>query len=46
MEAGFLFLGMAVGVVIGLQYYKHQILHRKNPRVIKEVKGWIEEAER
>ncbi len=46
MEAGFLFLGMACGVVIGLQYYKFQITKKKNLKVIEEVKGWLKQAER
>lgn len=33
------FLG--VGVVIGLQYYKYQIVKRKNAKVIEQVKEWI-----
>lgn len=35
------FLGVGVGVVIGLQYYKYQIVKRKNAKVIEQVKEWI-----
>lgn len=45
MEAGFWFLGMACGVIIGLQYHKYQITKKKNPKVIEKVKKWIKEAE-
>lgn len=41
-----IFLGMAIGVVIGQQYYKHQIVDKKNKKVIKQVKEWIVEAEK
>lgn len=46
MEYGFLFLGMACGIIIGLQYYKYQITKKRNPKVIEEVKKWIKESER
>lgn len=41
-----IFLGTVIGVVIGQQYYKHQILKKKNKKVIEQVKEWIEEAEK
>lgn len=40
-----IFLGMVIGVVIGLQYYKHQIVKKKNKKVIEQVKKWIAEAD-
>ena len=45
MEAVFIFLGMVIGIVIGQQYYKHQIVKKKNKKVISQVKEWLEEAE-
>lgn len=41
-----IFLGMAIGVVIGQQYYKHQIVNKKNKKVIEQVKEWIADAEK
>ena len=41
-----IFLGMAIGVVIGQQYYKYQIVKRKNEKVIAQVKEWLTEAEK
>ena len=41
-----IFLGMAIGVVIGQQYYKHQIVKKKNKKVIEQVKEWIADAEK
>ena len=46
MEALYIFLGMAIGVVIGQQYYKHQIVRKKNKKVIWQVKEWIAESEK
>ena len=46
METAFYFLGMLVGIVIGQQYYKHQIVRKKNKKLIKQVKKWIAEAEK
>lgn len=46
MEALYIFLGMAIGVVIGQQYYKHQIVRKKNKKVIRQVKEWIAESEK
>jgi len=45
MEILNIFLGMAIGIVIGQQYYKHQIVKKKNKKVIEKVKKWITEAE-
>ncbi|MBQ3200162.1 MAG: hypothetical protein IJB67_07355 [Firmicutes bacterium] len=41
----YLLFGMAIGVTIGRQYYKHQIVRKHNPKVLAEVKGWLAEAE-
>ena len=46
METLYIFLGMAIGVVIGQQYYKHQIVKKKNKKIIEHVKEWIAEAEK
>lgn len=46
MEVAYMFFGMAMGVVIGQQYYKHQIVKRKNKKVIAQVKEWLAEAEK
>ena len=46
MEILNIFLGMAIGVVIGQQYYKHQIVKNKNKKVIEQVKEWIADAEK
>ncbi len=46
MEALYIFMGIAIGVVIGQQYYKHQILKKKNKKVIEQVKKWIIDAEK
>lgn len=37
LAVGFLFLGMATGFVIGMQYIPHQ-LKKRNPKIIKQVK--------
>lgn len=39
------FLGMAVGISIGRRYYKHQIVKKRNPNVIAEVRDWLRRAE-
>lgn len=46
MAAVYIFLGIAIGVVIGQQYYKHQIVKKKNKKVIEQVKEWILESEK
>ena len=46
MAVVYIFLGMTIGVVIGQQYYKHQIVNKKNKKVIKQVKEWILESEK
>ena len=46
MEILNIFLGMAIGVVIGQQYYKHQIVKKKNKKVIEQVKEWIADVEK
>ena len=46
MTAAYLLFGMAIGVVIGMQYHKHQIVRKRNPKVMAEVKSWLAEAER
>jgi len=46
MAVGYLLFGMAIGVVIGKQYYKHQIVNKKNPKVIEQVQEWIAESEK
>ncbi len=45
MAYAFLLFGMAIGVSIGMQYYKYQIIKKKNPEVIAQVKEWLKEAE-
>lgn len=40
METGLLFLGMATGFIIGIQYIPHQ-LKKKNPKVIKQVQDLL-----
>ena len=46
METLYIFLGIAIGAIIGQQYYKHQILKKKNKKVIEQVKEWIAEIEK
>ena len=46
MEAVYLFLGMSIGVIIGQEYYKYQIIKKKNKKVIADIKEWLAEAER
>ncbi|MBQ2931783.1 MAG: hypothetical protein IJE62_02930 [Clostridia bacterium] len=46
MEAINIFLGIAIGVVIGQQYYKYQIVKKKNKKVIEQVKKWITDSEK
>ena len=46
MAIAYLLFGMAIGVTIGRQYYKHQIMREHNPKVMAEVKSWLAEAER
>lgn len=45
MISAYIFLGMAIGIVIGMQYYKYQILKKKNKKIINQVKSWISLAE-
>ncbi len=44
MEAGYIFLGIAIGIVIGQQYFQFRI-KRKNTKVIDKIKAWIDTAE-
>ena len=46
MAVAYMLFGMAIGVVIGQQYYKHQIVDKKNKKVIEQVKEWIADAEK
>ncbi len=46
MTAAYLLFGMSLGVIIGMQYYKHQIVRKRNPKVMAEVKSWLAEAEK
>ncbi len=46
MEGAFFLFGIAVGIAIGQQYYKHQIVKRKNKKIIEQIKKWIAEAEK
>lgn len=46
MEVAYMLFGMAIGTVIGQQYYKHQIIKEKNKKVIAQVKEWLAEAEK
>ena len=46
MEAINIFIGIAIGVVIGQQYYKYQIVKKKNQKVIEQVKKWIFDSEK
>ena len=41
-----MFFGMAIGVVIGQQFYKYQIVKKKNRKIIQKVKEWISLAEK
>ena len=45
MSAAYILLGMAIGIVVGMQFYKYQILKKKNKKVIDQVKEWIMIAE-
>lgn len=45
MEVAFLFFGMAIGICIGMQYHKYQIIKKKNPKIIEEVKNWLKEVD-
>lgn len=45
MEVAYILFGMAIGAVIGQQYYKHQIIKKKNKKVIAQVKAWLAAAE-
>ena len=45
MSAAYILLGMAIGIVVGMQFYKYQILKKKNKKVIDQVKEWIIIAE-
>lgn len=46
MEAINIFIGIAIGVVIGQQYYKYQIVKKKNKKVIEQVEKWIADSEK
>lgn len=46
MEYAFLLFGMAIGIVIGMQYHRFQVVKKKNPKVIAAVRKWLEESER
>ena len=46
MEAINIFIGIAIGVVIGQQYYKYQIVKKKNKKVIGQVEKWIADSEK
>lgn len=46
MESAYLISGMAVGIIIGKEYYKYQIVKKKNQTVIAEVKKWLTDAEK
>lgn len=46
METAYLLFGMVIGIIIGQQYYKHQIVKRKNKKVIEQVKKWIDETKK
>lgn len=39
------FLGMAVGIIIGSQYYRYHIVKKRNPKVIEQVRDWLRQAE-
>ena len=45
MGAAYIFLGMAIGIFIGQQYFKFQI-KRKNMKVIDKIRAWIDAAEK
>lgn len=38
------FFGLMMGIIIGTQYYKHQIVTRKNPEAIARVEDWLRQA--
>ena len=46
MAVTYMLFGMAIGVVIGQQYYRYQIVDKKNKKVIEQVKEWIADAEK
>ena len=46
MEAINIFIGIAIGVVIGQQYYKYQIVKKKKKKVIEQVQKWIADSEK
>ena len=46
MEAINIFIGIAIGIVIGQQYYKYQIVKKKNKKVIEQVEKWIADSEK
>lgn len=46
MQICYMFFGMAIGVVIGQQFYKYQIVKKKNRKIIQKVKEWISLAEK
>lgn len=41
MESAWLFFGMSIGIVIGMQYIPHQ-LKKKNPKIIKQVQELLD----
>lgn len=45
MEYGFLFFGISLGVVIGIQYIPHQI-KKGNKKVISHIQQLLKEFER
>lgn len=45
MAVAYMLFGMAIGVVIGKHYYKHQIVDKKNQKIIEQVKEWMAKAE-
>ena len=45
MGIAYIFLGMAIGILIGQEYFRFQI-KRKNMKIIDKIRAWIDAAEK
>lgn len=45
METAYLLFGIIIGILIGQQYFKYQIIRKHNKKIIEQVKAWISESE-